>query len=123
MKAKVISEKYQVSYRIETADGRKDIVEDVEYKDAYWRAFQVAGTHRCRVDIQRITTVETPEGAAEGWVFSFLDAPGETADVVTGTVAIDAEHFARDAKLSRYHPNNGWVIPEYINDFENALLV
>lgn len=122
MKAKVISEKYQIHYSIETGSERKDIVEDVEYKDAYWRAFQVAGTHRCRVDIQRITTVKTPEGAAEGWVYSFLDAPGETTEVVTGSVTIDKEHFARDTKLSRYHPNNGWVIPEYVNNFEDAIL-
>lgn len=117
MKAKVLSEKYQISYRV----NGNDIIEDVEYKDAYWKAFLIAGTHRCPVSVQRITTVETPEEYKTSAFFSFLDDPGNTPNIITGSVTIDAEHFARDTKLSRYHPNNGWELPEYINDFEDAV--
>ena len=117
MKAKVLSEKYQLGYSL---NGHQ-VSEDVEYKDTYWRAFQIAGAHRCPVQILRIATVETPE---EFNIYaSFLDRVGDTCEVVTGQVTIDAEHFARDTSLSRYHPNNGWVVPEYVNDFEHALIV
>ena len=110
MKAKVLSEKYRVSYRIED----KYMVEDVEYKDAYWRAFQIAGTHRCEVSISRVAVVETPKEYKEHGFSSFLDPVGDTSEVVTGHVTIGAEHFARDSKLSRYHPVNGWVVPESV---------
>lgn len=116
MKAKVLSEKYQIHYRV----GQQGVAEDVEYKDAYWRAFQMAGAHRCAVNIVRVTTVETPP--LESIPFAtFLDGYDKpTTEVNTGQVTIDAEHFARDDQLSRYHPNNGWVLPEYIDDFEDA---
>ena len=121
MKAKVVSEKYQITYKVETSDGWKEVVEDVAYKDAYWRAFQVAGTLRCPVGILRLTVVETPKDLPV--TFSFIDGIGEeTTTVISGSVHIDADHFARDAQLSRYHPVNGWVVPEYINDFENAVI-
>ncbi len=120
MKAKVLNEKYQLSYKIETDNGYTRITKNVEYKDAYWEAFLIAGTHKQPVTIQRITTVETPVEAKSSFS-AFLDGIGEdTTDLVTGAVTIDAEHFARDTKLSRYHPNNGWAVPEYINDFDNV---
>jgi hypothetical protein len=119
MKAKVLSEKYQISYRSDAGD----VIEDVKYKDAYWRAFQVAGEHRCAVSILRVTTVETPPLESIPYA-TFLDGyDKETTDIVTGSVTIDAEHFARDVELSRYHPVNGWVLPEYVNDFEDYLPV
>lgn len=122
MQAKVLSEKYQISYRLETASGWQNITEDVEHKDAYWRAFQVAGAHRCRVDIQRVTTVQTPEEAKTGLMLFVEGVGADITQVITGQVTIDAEHFALD-RLSRYHPNNGWVVPDYINDFENAAIL
>lgn len=123
MKAKVLSEKYQIAYQVETADGHKPVFENVEYKDAYWRAFQVAGALRCRVDIQRITTVETP-AEVKGTLMLFIEGVGdEVTQVITGQVTIDAEHFSRDTQLSRYNPVNGWVIPEHINNFEDAALL
>jgi hypothetical protein len=112
-KAKVLDEKYRISYSIDTSDGRKIIVEEVEYKDAYWRAFQIAGTHRCEVAIARVTTIETPEEFKN--YSAFLDDVGDTSEIVTGHVTIGAEHYARDTKLSRYHPNNGWDIPDYLD--------
>lgn len=115
LRAKVISEKYQISYKVKTDDGYKRVTKDVEYKDAYWDAFLVAGTHRCSVIIQRITTVETPDEAKD-FPFAFLDGMGgDTVDLVTGGVTIEAGHFATDSALSRYHPVNGWVIPEYVS--------
>lgn len=119
MKAKVLSEKYQINYRVETSNGWEDTVEDVEYKDAYWRAFQVAGEHRCSVNILRITEVETPPLESIPYA-TFLDGYDKgTTSVITGSVTIAPGHFATDVELSRYHPNNGWVVPEYISDFEN----
>lgn len=117
MNAKVLSEKYQIRYHV----NGKDVTEDVKYEDVYWKAFLVAGTHRCPVSIQRVTTVETPEEYKTSFFANFLDNPGNTPNIITGSITIDAEHFARDVNLSRYHPNNGWVVPEYINDFENAI--
>lgn len=109
MKAKVLNERYQVVYEL---NGQR-IEEEVSYKDAYWRAFLLAGTNRCKVYIIRVTTVETPEEYNR--FSSFLDQVGETIEVQTGQVIIDEEHFATDTKLSRYNPNNGWVIPECID--------
>lgn len=115
MKAKVINEKYQIFYKIQTENEWQKIIEDVEFKDCYWRAFQIAGTYRCAVTIGRMTTIEIPN---DNSFSSFLDYDMNddgTANVMSGYVTIDAEHFANDVKLSRYNSVNGWVIPDYID--------
>ena len=65
-------------------------------------------------DIERVTTHEPVErhilGApTEGW------PPEIVAETVTGRVTIPGpEGYARRPEMSRYHPVNGWAVPETI---------
>lgn len=112
MESKVINERYELHYRLETDGKWQDVTEDVDYSKAYFKAFILAGTHETRVDICRVTTI-VPEKSDVNVFLMALDA--SELDIITGRVVIEAEHFARDIQLSRYNAVNGWVIPDVVN--------
>lgn len=89
--------------------------ESVDYSemmDAVKHAFRIAGEIGCDVMVDRVTHHEpiAPEMAAEN---IFLATEIGRTETKTGELYIQMPRFT-DASISRYHPNNGWVIPETI---------
>lgn len=106
MKAKVAREYYRVFGR-EYESPTKAIAE------AYRFMADEAGKpgwHRS-VQVERVAVLEKPV-TAEG-VFANLFE--QVTEVVTGTLTVMAPgSLAESVELSRYHPVNGWVVPDEI---------
>lgn len=98
-------------------DGKYVHSHDAEYidhpkmTDAIKHAFRIAGEIGCDVMVDRVTQHEAvTDEMAPNDLFGTLVGRTETK---TGELYIPLPHFT-DPSLSRYHPNNGWVVPETI---------
>lgn len=99
-------------YRVVTDIGasRPDVLPERfhEPTDAVRHAMRLVLNTGKSCDVERVTTHEPV-------VWHPWGDPEVVAETVTGRVAIPAaEHFARRPELSRYHPVNGWAVPDEI---------
>jgi hypothetical protein len=118
MRARVTGEYYTVltdvgsgaAMRGETREGRYDNI-----ADAIEAAMRIILDRGVGCNVQRITTHEP--------VMLSLDSifGTETTETVTGEVRVPGPRsYNFDPELSRYHPVNGWEIPETIEFGDNA---
>mgnify|MGYP000893578922 CR=1 FL=1 len=57
--------------------------------------------------VERVAEID-PVGGDDWWE--------PTTEVVTGKLSVPSPNaLAQDPEMSRYHPNNGWGVPETIN--------
>ena len=80
--------------------------------DAVKHAFRIAGDMGCDVMVDRVTRHEPLSEEMDRSNIWLAISAGRT-ETITGVLYIPMPHFT-DPSLSRYHPNNGWVIPETI---------
>jgi hypothetical protein len=105
-KAKVFEEFYRI-----VDHGHRTLKDRLKYDDVYREAFKIVGEKGGTVCVQRVTIVSTPDD--DFWKV-FGDGTGKT-EAITGSVSVGVPHFATDP-LGRYHPVNGWVIPDEIDE-------
>jgi hypothetical protein len=76
-------------------------------EEALKAAFVIAGTLGCDVIVDRVTLHEKPD---EQTLLADIFGTNDRTETVTGTYRVHFPHFT-EPNLSRYHPNNGWVVP------------
>ena len=87
-------------------------VDHEKMMDAIFHALRISGEIGCDIMVDRVTHLETvSEEMAPNDLFGELVGRAET---VTGELYIPLSDFRNSSALSRYHPNNGWVIPKTI---------
>ena len=105
----------------ELSNRSKVVVEYDNVEDAYRAAHRLIADKVCKGDVEvvRITHHGPIRAKDTGTLFAYLD--DDEAEPVIYTMSITATdivsgipHFT-DAKFSRYHPVNGWVIPTTID--------
>lgn len=101
----VISEHYAVF------DGKTEISKHDSPTDAIYKAMELTGKARSRHVVKRITVIDTT--SIDSSSFDSLFVP-DGGCIVTGTWSPDVPAFG-GPELSRYHPNNGWVLPKTLD--------
>jgi len=117
MKATVTREYYQIAHYTNNSQ-TEPLTGEMEYSDElYYEAFRLCAERRESIVIQRVTEFRITKSDVPDVFCSFLFALTDRGDSytgseITGRRVISPEHFALDVDLSRYHPVNGWAIPE-----------
>lgn len=109
-RANVLSETYRV---VKFAGGCTwdTVIDNLNMMDAVYKATELTGSTRKTHKVHRVTTLARPELTDdEALVWPTREA---TKEQVTGEWTPHIPHFT-DACLSRYHPNNGWVLPDTV---------
>lgn len=78
--------------------------------DALRHALTIAGQIGCPILVDRVTFYDPATVSAGAGLFGVTSCGYE----VTGSIDIDIMAFMDDPEMSRYHPNNGWVVPKTI---------
>ena len=116
MKATVTREYYQIAHYTNNSQ-TEPLTGEMEYSnELYYEAFRLCAERRESIVIQRVTEFRIAKlDMSDFWAeISDLTDCGDayTGSEITGRRVISPEHFALDVDLSRYHPVNGWAIPE-----------
>lgn len=89
-----------------------EYVDHDKMMDAVRHALKIASEIGCDIIVDRVTHHEPiTEEMAPNDLFGELVGRAET---VTGELYIPMSDFRNAPELSRYHPNNGWVLPQTI---------
>ena len=116
MRATVTREYYQVAHYTLNSQTEPLTGEMLYSDELYYEAFRLCAERRESIVIQRVTEFRIAKSdMSDFWAeLSDLTDCGDayTGSEITGRRVISPEHFALDVDLSRYHPVNGWAIPE-----------
>jgi hypothetical protein len=114
MKVKVIGEYYALVTDLHTSNTTRIKTYEKYTDEMFWDALAYAGNNKASVRIERITRFKVPEESEMELLDKLFFAGKTEAERVTGHYDIAIPNYASRSKLSRYHPVNGWVIPEEI---------